>query len=353
MRQCLPIDAYLPEIGKRLQSDVNLVIVAEPGAGKTTRVPSFLLDASDLRPNLVLQPRRVAVRHRATCRQRAQVNLGELVGYRVDSNGTSAIVLVSNSSPKVCSRGTTTQSILDGIAAVVFDEFHERSLNSDLTIAMCREVQLALRPDLRLVVMSATLDAHAIATWLGASFERLGARSQSSSIRASANEPLPVHMANALRAAHRRATSGDILAFLPGVADIQYTAERLAGLSGAEVIPLHGRLDAKAQDKVYDRTDLRRIILATNIAETSLTSQRIRRHRQRSKVNRFDPAIGMERLQLTRISQASATQRAGRAGRTGPGQCIRLWSENLQHSLSPFLEPEIRRADLTSAALQI
>ena len=179
MRQCLPIDAYLPEIGKRLQSDVNLVIVAEPGAGKTTRVPSFLLDASDLKGRiLVLQPRRVAVRStaRRVAKER-QVNLGELVGYRVRfERHISDRTRLEFVTEGLFLRELQRNPFLDGIAAVVFDEFHERSLNSDLTIAMCREVQLALRPDLRLVVMSATLDAHAIATWLGASILNIPGR---------------------------------------------------------------------------------------------------------------------------------------------------------------------------------
>ncbi|MEE2787296.1 MAG: ATP-dependent helicase HrpB [Myxococcota bacterium] len=361
MTDMLPIDAYLDGIVSSLRTRANLVIVAEPGAGKTTRVPPCLLDEPTIHGRvLVLQPRRVAVRSTALrVADQRQERLGQTIGYRVRfDRKVSQKTRLEFLTEGVFLRELQTNPLLEGIAAVIFDEFHERSLTGDLAIAMCREVQRELRDDLKIIVMSATLDADAITEWLDAPRIDVPGRTHPVDVHyvpGQQDASLAIRAARVARRVHESPQRGHILVFLPGVSDIHATAERLEGLAGAEVVPLHGRLSVEAQDQVFVPTKHRRIILATNLAETSLTIPGVTVviDSGLEKVNRYDGAIGLERLELARISQASAKQRAGRAGRIEPGVCYRLWSSNLQNTLTPYLAPEVKRADLSTAVLQI
>lgn len=363
----LPIDPRLPEIVDAIRRHRSLVLVAEPGAGKTTRVPPALLDAGLLgpeHPNLVvLQPRRVAAR--ATAARIAEERgwtLGEEVGYLVRFERKVG----PKTRLRVATEGILTRQLLadpglDGVGAVVLDEFHERSVHSDLAIALLREVREALRQDLILVVMSATLDAGPVSRFLGAPTLKVEGRTfpVSISYRRSDGSPLPDRIASAVREALDEPDDpGDILAFLPGAEEIRRASRLLEPASsggGFAVLPLHGSLPSDEQDRALRPLGRRKVVLATNIAETSLTIDGVRTVID-GGLARFassDPARGLDRLELARISRASADQRAGRAGRTAPGRCIRLWAERETRGMAPFDPPEVRRVDLAAAALTL
>lgn len=368
----LPIDRYLPEIVAAAEKNRALVLVAEPGAGKTTRVPPALLRGGVLKaehPNLVLlQPRRVAAR--AAAERIADENgwtLGNEVGYHVRFDRK----IGPRTRLRVLTEGILTRQLLDDpflerIGAVILDEFHERSLHTDIALALLREVQQTVREDLILVVMSATLEAAPVARFLGdCPIVRVEGRAfpvemtyRGQSLGAS-RTPLPDRAADAVEETIAAdAEGGDVLVFLPGAEEIRRTGRRLE--SAAErhnlaVLPLHGSLPADEQTRALRPADRRKVILATNIAETSLTIDGVDTviDSGLARVAGYDPSRGLDRLELKQISKASAAQRAGRAGRTRSGRCIRLWTASEEQSMADFERPEIQRVDLSGTVLAL
>jgi ATP-dependent helicase HrpB len=367
----LPIDPFLPDVVARLREARALVLVAEPGAGKTTRVPPALLRANLLpreHPNLVmLQPRRVAAR--ASAQRIAEENdweLGREVGYHVRFDNKVG----PHTRLRVLTEGILTRQLLgdpflEGTGAVLLDEFHERSLHTDVTVALLREVRQTVRPDLVLVVMSATLDAGPVATFLGdCPILRVPGRTFPVDVTWSlpSVEKLPDRVAAAVRDAVEgpppAGGKDDVLVFLPGAEEIRRTARRLEPLAqqhGLLVLPLHGSLPAEEQNRALRPAPQRKVILATNIAETSLTIDGVGSviDSGLARVAGYDPRRGLDRLDLKRISKASATQRAGRAGRTGPGRCVRLWTQREEAAMDAFELPEIQRVDLAGTVLAL
>jgi ATP-dependent helicase HrpB len=364
----LPIDSHLPQIVEAARTHRALVLVAEPGAGKTTRVAPALLAAGVLappHPNLVLlQPRRIAARAAAgRIADEQEWSLGREVGYhiRFDRKLTPATRL------RVLTEGILTRQLLEdpfleNVGAVLLDEFHERSLHSDLALALLREVKQTVRPDLVLIVMSATLDAEPVAKFLGdCPVVRVPGRTFPVKVDwidtplGQWREELPEAVAAALE---RIDNAGDVLVFLPGAEEIRRTAERIAPLADRQgwlVLPLHGSLSPEEQNAALRPAGRRKIILATNIAETSLTIDGVRTviDGGLARVASYDPQRGLDRLELKRISLASATQRSGRAGRTAGGACLRLWTAAQERAMEPFELPEIHRVDLCSTVLAL
>ncbi|WP_435010383.1 ATP-dependent helicase HrpB [Tundrisphaera lichenicola] len=364
----LPIDPSLPEIVRKVRETRSLVLVAPPGSGKTTRVPPALIEAGLLAPDhpalVLLQPRRVAAR--ASAGRIAEENgwvLGEEVGYQIRFErriGPRTRIRVVTEG--ILNRQLLNDPFLEGVGAVVLDEFHERSLHTDLAIALLREVRESVRDDLILVVMSATMEAEPVARFLGgAPILRVEGRTFPVEIRyrGSSTDPLPARVASAIeQAIEEDREPGDVLAFLPGVEEIRKTGRELAPWAAREgvlVLPLHGSLSAEEQDRALRPSEFRKVILATNIAETSLTIDGVATviDGGQARFASYDPARGLDRLELGRISRASADQRAGRAGRTRPGRCVRLWSEREQRGLPEADIPEIRRVDLASTVLAL
>lgn len=361
----LPIDEVLPQLVAALRTHSGVVLRAPTGAGKTTRVPSAVLEAglAGGRQIVMLEPRRLAAR--AAARRIAyerSVELGGEVGFRVrfdnkSSRATKILVVTEG----ILVRRLQDDPFLEDVGCVIFDEFHERSLDTDLSLAMTRKLQREARADLKLVAMSATLTPEALARFLGDApvVESLGRLFpvEFEYVPSDARTPLPKQVAVGVARALER-TSGHVLAFLPGVGEIRRTGEELAGMCqrrGVEVFELYGDLPAEQQDAVLSPSARRKVVLATNVAQTSVTIEGVTAvvDSGLARVMRYDPSIGLDRLELERISRASADQRAGRAGRTAPGVCWRLWSEGEQRSLDEEDEPEIRRVDLASAALQL
>ena len=363
----LPIDSSLPRIIEEL-TDRGLVVVAPPGSGKTTRVPVALLKSGLLNPLhpivIVLQPRRVAARAAAARIAEEQGwNQGDQVGYQVRferrfSPKTQLRFLTEG----ILTRQILADPFLERIGAVVLDEFHERNLNSDLALALLQEIRREVRPELILIVMSATLDAEPVSRFLDdCPIVRVDGRAHPVSLnyrtvsRPTSAETL-VPIIRELLAEPR--DGGDLLVFLPGMAEIRRVAhglERFADEVGAQVLPLHGSLAPEDQDRVFRPSDRRKVILSTNIAETSLTIDGVTTviDSGLARIVRFDAERGIDRWELGRISRASAEQRAGRAGRTGPGRAIRLWSEREQRGLPEFEQPEIHRVDLCGTLLAL
>jgi len=363
----LPITAVLPAIRAALAAHPAVVLVAPPGAGKTTAVPPALLDAPWLagRKIVMLEPRRLAARAAAA---RIAAGRGEAVGetcgwrVRLDSRIGPATRI------EVVTEGILTRMIqddpaLEGVGLVIFDEFHERSLQADLGLALALEVQQGLRDDLRLLVMSATLDAAAVAAILGGApvIESAGRAFpvETTFLARPAPGRLVEAMAQALPGIVAEST-GDLLAFLPGGGEIRRVAAAIAGhpaLAGVRIDPLFGDLPAEAQDRaIRPRADGgRKLVLATAIAQTSLTIEGVCGVVDcgQSRVARFDPGSGMTRLVTVPVSRATAEQRRGRAGRLGPGRCWRLWSEAEDRALAPHDSPEILAADLAPLALDL
>ena len=360
----LPIDAVLDDVRAALRERGTAVLVAAPGAGKTTRVPLALLDAPWRKGGkiLVLEPRRIAARAAAE-RMAATLGsrLGEDVGLRARlSSKTSPRVTI-----EVVTEGVFTRMILDdpelsGVAAVLFDEFHERSLDADLGLALALDARTALRPDLKILVMSATLDTSRVAKLL-----------DDAPVIASEGRTFPIETRYVGRRGQRieddvfdavmRAVShdtGSALVFLPGQGEITRVAERLrerVSSPDVDIVPLYGALDPAAQDRAISpaKSGRRKIVLATAIAETSITIEGVRVviDSGLARVPRFEPDVGVTRLETVRVSRASADQRRGRAGRTEAGICYRLWDEPETQGLVPFAEPEIRSADLSGLLL--
>jgi ATP-dependent helicase HrpB len=356
MRPPLPIDSILPELLAALRESPAAVLIAPTGAGKTTRVPPALLETIPGRI-VMLEPRRIAAR--AAARRMAEEGgwrVGEEVGYQVrfdrrfdQKTGLSTRILVVTEGILV--QMLQADPFLEGIGAVIFDEIHERSLHTDLSLAMARRVQREVRPDLRLVAMSATIDPGPIAEYLNAPVIVSEGRLHPVEIRHLDRET-PV--ATAVRRALAE-TSGDVLVFFPGVGEIERASQALAGEKDLAVLPLYGDLPAERQDEVLRPLDRRKVVLATNVAETSVTVEGVTAVVDTGLVRRmrYDPSTGLDRLELGKISRASADQRAGRAGRQQPGLCLRLWPA-WEHPALPEREtPEILRVDLAAPALQL
>ncbi|MGJ4890984.1 ATP-dependent helicase HrpB [Bradyrhizobium sp. HKCCYLRH3099] len=363
----LPIDAVLDELSGTLERSNTAVLVAPPGAGKTTRVPLALRDAPWVRDKkiIVLEPRRIAARASA---ERMAKSLGEragdTVGYRVRFGSK-----VSRATRiEVVTEGIFTRQILDdpeltGVAAVLFDEFHERSLDADLGLALARDAQQGLREDLRILVMSATLDGARVAGLLGdapvVESEGRAYPVETRYVGRKPDAPVERQMAETIASA-LRADAGSVLAFLPGAAEIRRTqtmlAERVHDAS-IEIVPLFGALDAAVQDRAISPAPKghRKVVLATSIAETSLTIEGVRIvvDSGLARVPRYEPDIGLTRLETVRASRAAVDQRRGRAGRTEPGVCYRLWDEPQTASLAAYTQPEILSADLSSLVLDL
>lgn len=345
----LPVDAHVDALVARLRERRALVVVAPPGAGKTTRLPPAF---SALGPTLLLQPRRVAAR--ALARRIAAEQgwtLGEQIGWQVRFErrySTRTRLLVATEG--ILTARLQADPLLSDFAVVVLDEFHERSLHADVALALARQALLA-RDDLALVVMSATLEARPLAAFLGdcpvveipaaghaVSIEHRPGTSVADAVRAQLEPP---------------GVPGDVLVFLPGMAEIRRAQSELEGRVEADLRILHGSLSADAQDAALVRGPRHKVILATNVAETSLTVEGVTCvvDSGQERVLRYDADKGLDRLEIERISISSATQRAGRAGRTAPGRCVRLW--DARETLRPAREPEIARADLCAPFLDV
>ncbi len=363
----LPIDAVLDELGRTLAANNAAVLVAPPGAGKTTRVPLALLDAPWLKGKkiIMLEPRRIAARASAermarTLGERA----GETVGYRVRfGSKISRATRIEVVTEGIFSRQILDDPELSGVAAVLFDEFHERSLDADLGLALARDAQTGLREDLRILVMSATLDGARVGKLLGdapvVASEGRAFPVETRYLGRKVDAPIERQMADAIATA-LRADPGSVLAFLPGAAEIRRTqnflSERVHDAS-VEIVPLFGALDAAVQDRAIAPAPKgsRKVVLATSIAETSLTIEGVRIVVDcgLARVPRYEPDIGLTRLETVRASRAAVDQRRGRAGRTEPGVCYRLWDEPQTASLAAYTQPEILSADLSSLVLDL
>jgi ATP-dependent helicase HrpB len=365
VREPLPIDPVLPDLVAALRRHPGVVLRAPTGAGKTTRVPPALLDAGLAGSGqvLVLEPRRLAAR--AAARRMADERggrLGDEVGYHVrfdrQAGPHTRILTVT---PGILLRRLQDDPYVESAGAVLFDEFHERGLENDLALGIVRLVQQTVRPDLKIVVMSATLAVEAVAAYLGdcpvVSSEGRQYPVEILHEPRPKEKPLPPAVSEAVERLLGR-TAGDVLVFLPGLQEIRQNARQLEPLARERdlaVLPLYGDLPAEQQDAVLLPQPRRKVVLATNVAETSVTIEGITGviDSGLARVLQFDPHVGLDRLRLMPISRASADQRAGRAGRTGPGACVRLWSPVADRGRPEQTEPEIRRVDLAGAVLHL
>jgi len=360
----LPVDAHLDDVRAALALRGTAVVVAPPGSGKSTRIPPALLDLPG--QILLLQPRRVAARSlaRRIAAERG-TELGGEIGYQVRFERVGG----KDTRLWVMTEGTLTRRLqedpyLDGVSAVILDEFHERSLHSDICLAWCAELRRTVREDLRLLVMSATLDAEPIAAFLDqAPIVRVATPTYPVQVRlrgAVDGRQLASAVLDAVGEALRDTDCGDILVFLPGTGEIRAAAYELDALARSEnicVLPLHGSLTPEEQDRALavDPDGRRKVVLATNVAETSVTIPGVRTviDSGLARVARFDSGTGLDQLALERIARSSADQRAGRAGRTAPGRCWRLWSPLEDARLAAHSEAEVDRVDLAPTLLAL
>lgn len=358
----LPIDPIIPEAIRLLAETARcLVLQASPGSGKTTRLPPALLKAPFRGSEgeiLVLEPRRLAAKYAAIfVAQELNETVGKTVGYQFRfENVSSPQTRLRYLTEGMLMRRLLSDPSLKNVAAVVLDEFHERHLHGDIALAFLRRLQTTTRPDLRIVVMSATLDTEALSRFLS-DCPVLKVDSPNYPVKighlpAPPAKPLELVVREAILQAR---TEGDVLVFLPGMAEIRRCQEKLQGMSNLLVLPLHGELSKEEQDRAMRRAEKRKVILATNVAETSLTIPGITvvidsgLHRQAS----HSWWSGVPSLRTRPISRASAIQRAGRAGRTAPGECLRLYTLGDFNSRPPFEKPEIQRADLAQTVLEL
>ncbi|MBC6990773.1 ATP-dependent helicase HrpB [Hymenobacter sp. BT491] len=371
----LPIRAALPELLATLGAANCVILQAPPGAGKTTVVPLALLEAPWMPPTgriIVLEPRRLAAR--AAAARMAKLlgePVGQTVGYRMRlESRVSAQTRIEVVTEIILTRQLQDDPALEGVAVVLFDEFHERSLQADLGLALALDSQAVLRPDLRLLVMSATLEAERLGTWLQAPVVRSAglqhavgtqylAPTRAAAVSNRPHERLATLTPQIIREALQRHATSDVLVFLPGFADQRRVAERLEGTlpPTVELHVLHGELPAEQQDAALRPAPAgrRKIVLATSIAETSLTIEGVTIvvDGGYARVPQFEPRTGLTTLVTVPVSQAAADQRRGRAGRLGPGTCYRLWTEAEHALLPPHLPPEILTADLSSLAIEL
>ena len=376
MKSGLPIDVALTPLRQALATHTSAVLQAPPGAGKSTVVPLMLRDEPWLRGKrlIMLEPRRLAARAVA---QRMAQTLGESVGRTVGHRMRLDTKVSAATRIEVVTEGVLTRMLqddpgLEGVGAVIFDEFHERSLQADLGLALTLDARANLAPQLRLLVMSATLDGAAVARLLGAAplITAEGRLFPVATHYAGKGLPLlppdaaapsrpqdsPERLIVQLIQRALREERGDVLVFLPGAREIRRVQAGLAAAEGVRVLPLFGDLTVEQQDAALaPAAGARKVVLATNIAETSLTIAGVRVVVDSGLVRRarFDPVTGMSRLATERVSRASADQRQGRAGRLEPGVCYRAWSAGAQPSLAAFTAPEILDADLAPLALEL
>ncbi|MEO3944998.1 ATP-dependent helicase HrpB [Gorillibacterium sp. CAU 1737] len=369
----MPIEPVLPEVRRILREHGMGVLVAPPGAGKTTCVPLALLQEPWLagKKLLMLEPRRLAARSAARymAAQRKEP-VGETIGYRVrNDTRTGPKTRIEVVTEGVLTRMLQEDPSLDGIGAVLFDEFHERHLQADLGLALCLQTRELFREDLRLLVMSATLEPEPVAQLMGGA-PVLVSEGRSYPVETVYADRSTGHEFGALESAMTRTIlsaldrhSGDVLAFLPGVAEIRRTGERLSGAladgrrSGIQLAPLYGDLSAEEQDEAIapPPPGLRKVVLATSIAETSLTVEGIRIVVDSGlmRVSRFSPRTGMTRLDTVAVTRPAADQRRGRAGRVAEGVCYRLWTAEEDARLASRSTPELLEADLAPLALEL
>ena len=356
-----PIQALLPQVRSSLAAHPRLVLEAPPGAGKTTQVPLALLDEDWLegRKIIMLEPRRVAARAAATfMAQQLGEAAGETVGYRIRfENKISARTRVEVVTEGILTRMIQDDPMLEGVGAILFDEFHERHLSADLGLALALDVQAQLREDLRIVVMSATLDGEKLARFLEA--PRLSSEGRSYPVEidhfpARRDESLELQTRRAIEHA-LQAHPGDVLVFLPGQREIAKVEAALSLAAETRVLPLHGELPVEKQSEALqpDPQGRRRVVLATNVAESSVTLPGVRVviDAGLAREPRYDPNSGFARLEVVNISRASADQRAGRAGRVAEGWAYRLWPQSQR--LEPQRRPEIAQVELASLALEL
>lgn len=360
----LPIEHILPQVHEELERHASIVVQAPPGAGKSTLLPLSLLKANWLEGQkiIMLEPRRLAARGVA---ERMAFLLGEKVGETVGYSIRFERKVSARTQLEVVTEGILTRRLqqdntLEGIGAIIFDEFHERSLQADLGLALCREVQQVLRPELKIIVMSATFDAAALASILEAPVVTSEGRQYPIDMQywpPVPQEPIHVQMAKTIRKALLTFEEGDILAFLPGAGEINRTATLLEDNINSIVYPLYGQLPFEEQQKALlpDAEGKRKVVLATSIAETSLTIEGVKIvvDSGLTRKPQFNRYTGFTRLETIEVTKDIADQRAGRAGRLGPGYGIRMWSKLTQEHLSPRFEPEIADADLSSLLLSL
>ena len=365
MKQPLPIDGLQADLVAACGRVRRLVLRAPTGSGKSTRIPQMLLDLNLVQGQIVvLQPRRIAARLLAArIAQERGVRLGGEVGYQIRFERVeSAQTRIKFVTEALLLRQMASDPELKGVGAVVFDEFHERNLHSDVALALARRLQETHRPDLLIMAMSATLDTEGVAKWLG-SAETLAADGRAYPVQVeythlprNSTRPIWDAAAEQVRRVLSEEAEGDILVFMPGSYEIMRTIGAVRNLpesGGVDILPLYGELPPEEQDRAVKPSPGRKVIVATNVAETSLTIPGVRAvvDAGLARIARFDPHRGIDTLLVEPVSQASAEQRAGRAGRTGPGRCIRLWSQT-DHEARPLREvPEIKRVDLSETIL--
>lgn len=364
-QQQLPIIEIIPEIKAGLLASNTLILQAAPGAGKSTYLPLQLLNETWLEGKkiVMLEPRRLAAKTVAA-RLAFQLDeeMGETIGYRIRfENKISKTTRLEILTEGILTRMLQQDDALEDVGMVIFDEFHERSLHADLALALCREVQSILRPDLRILIMSATLDGDKLSALLNnAPVIRSKGREFPIVFHYAGHEektPLPIQMSRLIKRAISE-NGGDVLAFFPGAGEISRTAELLENENvAAKIVPLFGDMPIQQQQEAIlpGKNGARKIVLATSIAETSLTIEGIKIvvDSGYSRVPRFDTRSGLTRLETIRVTKDAADQRAGRAGRTSAGVCYRLWTEGFNHHLIPHRSPEILEADLAPLVLEL